>query len=388
LIEDRPSDASKNLRILLVGNYPSDQQQSMRRYAEWLRDALVARGHTVTLIHPEAFFSKFAVGPIRRAGGLVKYLGYLDKYLLFPGRLRKASRQFDLVHVCDHSNSMYLRPLSARPNVITCHDLLAVRSARGEFPEEHTGWPGRQLQAWILRGLKNAQVVASVSQKTSEDLERLLGPGSSARRSQVILNPLNWSFHPQPQMAANLPEALRTDTPYFMHIGGNQWYKNRPAVVRIFQELARMPRFQSHLLVLAGKMPSAALKREIEQSTVADRILILDSVSNEDLQALYSNAEALIFPSLQEGFGWPIAEAQACGCPVVTTNRPPMTEVAGDAAIRIDPSDSKGAALAIAAGLIHRERLCEAGFQNVTRFDPDLIADQYCALYEAVLEGN
>ena len=379
---------SKSLRILLVGNYPPDQQQSMQRYAHWLQDALVARGHAATLIYPEAFFSKFAIGPIRRAGGLVKYLGYLDKYLLFPSRLKRASRSFDLVHICDHSNSMYLRPASARPAVITCHDLLAVRAALGEFPEEHTGWPGRQLQAWILRGLKSAAVVVSVSEKTAEDLARLAGPSSSGRHSQVILNPLNWPFHPQPDLPTSLPAQIRSGTPYFMHIGGNQWYKNRPGVVRIFRELARLPQFQTHLLVMAGKPLTAALQREIEQSGLGNRILTLIGVANEDVQALYSNAVALIFPSLQEGFGWPIAEAQACGCPVVTTNRPPMTEVAGGAAIQIDPGDPAAAAQIIAAGLDRRKELIETGFKNVTRFDPDTIADQYCALHQAVLGGN
>jgi glycosyltransferase involved in cell wall biosynthesis len=173
-----------------------------------------------------------------------------------------------------------------------------------------------------------------------------------------------------------------------MHIGGNQWYKNRPAVVRIFRELVRLPHFQAHQLILAGKPLTAALQREIEQSGLGDRIVPLIGVTNEDLQALYSNAAALIFPSLQEGFGWPIAEAQACGCPVITTNRAPMTEVAGDAAIQIDPNDPAGAAQIIAAGLHRRDQLIQAGFENVSRFDPDTIADQYCDLYRTVLGSD
>lgn len=383
---------AQSLRILLVGNYRPDQQQSMQRYARWLLDALIARGHSCTLIHPEAFFSPLAVGPIRRIPGLVKYLCYLDKYLIFPRRLKRISRNFDLVHVCDHSNSMYLRPASAQPTVITCHDLLAVRAALGEFPEEHTGWAGRQLQAWILRGLRRANNVVCVSQKTAEDLERLAGSPTNSRagnrRSRVILNPLNWTFHPQPDLPESLPAQVRSGLPFFMHIGGNQWYKNRPAVVRIFRELVRLPHFQAHQLILAGKPLTAALQREIEQSGLGDRIVPLIGVTNEDLQALYSNAAALIFPSLQEGFGWPIAEAQACGCPVITTNRAPMTEVAGDAAIEIDPNDPAGAAQIIAAGLHRRDQLIQAGFENVSRFDPDTIADQYCDLYRTVLGSD
>jgi glycosyltransferase involved in cell wall biosynthesis len=386
--------AAKPLRILLVGNYQPDQQQSMARYANWLKDTLVERGHMAAIFCPQAFFSKLAIGPFHRLSGLVKYLGYLDKYLLFPPRLRRAAREYDLVHICDHSNSMYLKPASAQPAVITCHDLLAVRSALGEFPSQHTGWPGRLLQAWILRGLQQAPTVVSVSEKTAADLARLTSP--NPKRSQVILNPLNWHFQPARALPSTLPESIRQavqqGTGYFFHIGGNQWYKNRAAVVQIFRELAKLPQYQSSLLVLAGKPPSTELqrelRREISQGGLSDRILVLVSVSNEDLEALYSNARALIFPSLQEGFGWPIAEAQACGCPVVTSNRAPMTEVAGEAAILIEPDKPQEAASTIASGLEARDALIQAGFENIRRFDPNKIADEYCSLYKSILSLN
>ena len=71
--------------------------------------------------------------------------------------------------------------------------------------------------------------------------------------------------------------------------------------------------------------------------------------SDEDLRSLYSGAAALLFPSLYEGFGWPLIEAQSCGCPVITSNRSPMTEVAGSAALYIDPANESAAAALIAA---------------------------------------
>ena len=74
-----------------------------------------------------------------------------------------------------------------------------------------------------------------------------------------------------------------------------------------------------------------------------DRVIELTNITNEDLRALYSKATALLFPSLREGFGWPIIEAQACGCPVFTSDRVPMTEVGGDAAIYLDPTDPRPA---------------------------------------------
>jgi len=377
------------MRILLVGNYQPDQQQSMQRYAQWLLAALRAMGFTVVLIRPAEYFSKLAIGPLQQTA-VAKYLGYLDKFLIFPGQLSVAARQYDLVHICDHSNSMYLKATAGKPAVITCHDVLAIRSALGEFEVTKTGWTGRWLQAWILRGLRKAQEVVCVSEKTAEDLRRLAGPDERKMHRQVILNPLNWRYKHQP----NVSEALRArlgaiaGEPYFLHVGGNQWYKNRPGVVRIFRQLASMEEFGTARLLLAGKPLTGDLQKTIAESGVSDRIIALTGTSNEELETLYSNALALIFPSLEEGFGWPIAEAQACGCPVATTNRPPMTEVAGGTVILFDPDDPVGAAQAIAAGLRQREQLSEEGLKNVARFDEEKIVEEYRSLYASILTGR
>ncbi len=371
-------------RILLVGNYEPDQQQSMQRYARWLMAALKAQGCTVVLMRPDAFFSRLAVGPLKR-GAVIKYLGYLDKFFAFPKQLRAAAPSFDLVHICDHSNSMYLKATAGVPAVITCHDVLAIRSALGEIPEQRTGWSGRRLQAWILSGLKRADHVICVSQKTAADLTRLTG--NAGARVEVILNPLNWQYKPQPVMPSALREriGLAPDETFFLHVGGNQWYKNRPAVVRIFKELAAMPEFAAAKLVMAGKPMPASLRSLVQEFGLRDRVLEVVGTSNEELEALYSHALALIFPSLEEGFGWPIAEAQACGCPVSTTDRAPMTEVAGGAAILFDPSDAAGAAAAIRTGLAGRETLRQAGFQNVERFAEGRIVAEYLEFYRSVV---
>jgi len=377
------------MRILLVGNFEPDRQQSMQRYAGWLLAALRARGVTAILIRPVALFSRLGKGPLGR-GAIFKYLGYLDKYLVFPRQLRAAARQFDLVHICDHSNSMYLNAAAGVPAVITCHDVLAIRAAQGEFAATRTGWAGRRLQAWILRGLRSAKNVICVSHKTADDLARLtgeVGVAQAGTRIEVILNPLNWHYQPQPDMQEELRDrlGLPEGQKYFLHVGGNQWYKNRTAVVRIFAELAGMAEFEAAKLVMAGKPLPPSLRELIAQLGLTDRVIEALDTANEELEALYSSALALVFPSLEEGFGWPIAEAQACGCPVAVTNRPPMTEVAGDAAIFIDPEDPAGAAQLVRDGLARREELRQAGFLNVARFDEAKIADAYCAAYASML---
>ncbi|WP_367027021.1 glycosyltransferase [Methylococcus sp. ANG] len=111
----------------------------------------------------------------------------------------------------------------------------------------------------------------------------------------------------------------------------------------------------------------------------------MTDVVNEDLRALYSLADTLIFPSLQEGFGWPIIEAQACGCPVVTSNIAPMTEVGGNGAVYINPREETSAASIIAEMQGRRELLKQAGFANAARFSMESMTSGYLGAYSAVL---
>jgi glycosyltransferase involved in cell wall biosynthesis len=375
------------MRILLVANYEPDGQESMKLYAAWLERTLRARGHEVTVARPKAFFSRLAWN-----FKLKKYSGYLDKFLLFPPRLRRLARACELVHVLDHSNSMYLRALRQKPNLITCHDVLAIRAARGEFSQISIAWPGRLLQRWILSGLCGARHVLCVSGKTAQDLKALIensrqDAGKNSPELRTVHSPLNWGYRP----GAALPEGLasrlgmRPGERYFLHVGGNQWYKNRAGVLRIFARLMQTDEFSSAKLVMAGKALTGELRAVIAEERLEDRVIEVVDATNEELQALYGNALALLFPSFEEGFGWPILEAQACGCPVIASRRSPMTEVAGEAAILIDPAEPQSAAAAIAAGLKGREELRAAGFKNLKRFDVEAIADQYCAFYDAIL---
>lgn len=388
------------MRILLIANYRPDAQQSMQRYADWLTRALTTRGHQVTVIRPVPFFSRLTCG-IRFLGALAKYLGYIDKFFLFPFTLRSQARKHNVTHILDHSNSMYLSHLRARPSLITAHDLLAVRAALGEFPEARTGWSGRILQRWILRGLAIAPHFISVSQKTSDDLLTLL-PQTPPANVTLIPNPLNWPYKPTSQRPtfAGIPGPHRTElasgAPYIFHVGANQWYKNRLGVLKIFSALRTLPGFSNTKLIMAGKpwtQPMRDFHRAVQLTGSAFELGTLDTA---ELESYYSHALALLFPSLEEGFGWPLLEAQACGCPVITSNRPPMDWVAGasaefnpPAALIIDPANPASAAATIAGQLApRRDALITAGFKNLARFDETKILDQYCTLYESIAQAK
>jgi len=138
-------------------------------------------------------------------------------------------------------------------------------------------------------------------------------------------------------------------------------------------------------LVIVGQIDDAVRRRLGEARIEYENFVNLPS---GDVVIQYEKCDLLAFASLYEGFGLPILEAQAVGRAVLTSNRSPMSDVAGEGACLIDPEDTK----AIRAGIErivddagYRNQLIERGFENIKRFRPEVIARQYLALYEAVL---
>lgn len=371
------------MKIVLIANYEPDAQQSMQRYPEMLRRMLESRGHAVRVVRPPVFFGRLVKAT---NGEVTKWIGYLDKYVLAFATLRWQCRGADLVHVCDHSNAMYLQCAGRAPRVITCHDLLAVRAARGDYKPLVVSRTGRRQQSWIFRSLRKAPFVICASRKTASDLEELAP--ELRHRCRVVYHSLNWTI--TPAVHGNADEILRSlgakpESVYFLHVGTNTWYKNRLGVLRIFAELRRQQAFRDTYLIMVGAAWTEEMRKFARAVALGEMAIEALQISDEALHILYANALALLFPSLEEGFGWPILEAQACGCPVITTNRAPMTEVAGVAAILIDPEDPVRAAAEVNAQWGRREELRRMGLKNVEAFSSEKVAAAYEEAYREAL---
>jgi glycosyltransferase involved in cell wall biosynthesis len=396
------------MKVLLIGNYANDEQESMRRFADLLALQLPRLGISAECLCPAPVFGRLR----RSAAGAGKWLGYLDKFVLFPRILSNRVRQFDsetLVHICDHSNAVYTRVLAGVPHLVTCHDLLAIRSALGEFTGRRIRVSGRLYQRWILRGLNGAKRVACISTATHRDILRLtsLAPGQVS----LVHNGLNHSYAPLTEMdaASRLREAAsrlgdaaiaKLQGGFILHVGGNQWYKNRLGLIQIYARLCEKMIHPPNL-VLAGKSFTPSLRRMIARHHLEDRVVELNSLSNEDLRTLYCAAQLLLFPSFEEGFGWPIIEAQACGCRVVIADREPMTEVGGNAAVcfelrgpmaledaPLSTNSADNAASAVMTTLLetHEERLhrVQNGLSNAARFTTARMVESYVELYRRI----
>jgi glycosyltransferase involved in cell wall biosynthesis len=371
--------------VLLIGNYSLDRQQSMQRFANMMLHGLRNSGVAATLIAPQPFFGKF-----RAAGNFVaKWLGYIDKFVLFPRKLRAsiAKQRLSIIHICDHSNAMYGGWVKNTPVVVTCHDLLAVRGALGEETNCPASLTGKILQRWILRGLRNADEVVCDSQATENDARRLVSHEEDHPKIELVRLGLNYPFHelPATEVSARLSKIpnFNRDVPFVLHVGSNLRRKNRDGALRIF---ARTKDKWTGQLVFVGDALTSELLKLAESLGISDRVAQIPDASDELLEALYNRAVALLYPSRFEGFGWPVIEAQACGCPVVCSNSGPLPEAAGDAGLFHDPDDEAGFAADLLRLLDPAQRAVwsEKSLRNAERFSTAQMVSQYIDIYRSL----
>jgi glycosyltransferase involved in cell wall biosynthesis len=371
------------MKILLIGNYQLDAIQSMDRFTSMLETHLTEFGHQVRVIRPISYFGRFHLS----SQFIKKWLGYIDKLILFPSQLRQVLSWADVIHICDPGNAIYIKYLDKKPHVVTCHDLLAIRSGLGEFPEHQAKWTGKKLQKMIIKGLNQADQVVCVSEETRSDLLRL----GSLDKSFVSCIPIGLNYPYTPMTVEKSKEYLEAlglsqNHQFILHVGGNFWYKNRLGVLEIFYQLTLKNKTNNFYLVMAGKPITQEMYRFIKKHNIGAKIIELVDIDNENLRALYSSATALLFPSLYEGFGWPIIEAQACGCPVFTSNRPPMNDVGGEAAIylEVDNNYEKAAEKIIDYFPVLEEYKIK-GLINCERFKINTMITQYIEIYKQVI---
>lgn len=384
------------MRLILFTHPSFMASQSMPRFARMLQQAYLERGHDVQLWAPPARLH--ARVP---KGRLSKWAGYVDQYLLFPIWLRRQLAQVPpdtLFVMADQALGPWIPLLKKRPAVVHVHDLLALRSALGEVPENPTGFTGRVYQRYIRWGFSQARHFVCISGRTQADLLRV--GGVMPKSCHIVYNGLNQVFAPMP--LAQVREVLaRTQVPapehgVLLHISGAQWYKNVPGVVRMYAHYARQQASPLPLW-LVGVQPNEAVRAALAEVPASGEVRFLYGLDHPSLLAAYSLARAFLFPSLAEGFGWPIVEAQACGCPVITTNDSPMNEIGGPETrylplLRATDDAQAWAAhgaqvltdllAASPAEQARRSAACVAWSQ---RFDAGTAIDTYLRIYQQVL---
>ncbi|MUP45426.1 glycosyltransferase family 1 protein [Gramella sp. BOM4] len=370
--------------------------QSMPRYAKMLVEGMRERKHTVEIWTAKQKFYK-----IPSPSFFKKWLGYLDQFILFPLEVKRKLKRCSsntLFVFADQALGPWMPLVSRRPFVVHCHDFLAQRSALGKIAENEVKFTGKLYQKMIRNGYRKGKYFISVSRKTRQDLHEFLEKDPEV--SKVVYNGLNQNFSPGDPIKVRefLAKKFLVDLKegYLLHVGGNQFYKNRRGVIRIYNSWRKICKKALPLLMI-GAEPDEELRAIRQDSPYFSSIHFHTGISDELLRLSYQGATVFLFPSLEEGFGWPIAEAMASGCPVVTTGEAPMNEVGGEVGIYIprmpeNPKNISGWAKYSASILndvteltsLERKRLIESGLIQAKRFDTTLALENIEKIYKEI----
>lgn len=292
--------------------------------------------------------------------------------------IEMALRPPDLLFVPAHVLPL-IRP---RRTLVTIHDL-----GYRYFPRAH---PLFQRLYLDLSTRWNAQVATHIladSEATRADLIRIYRVPPD--RITVAYPGYDETLRPVRDLKAITAVRARYGIPgkYFLYLGTLQPRKNLHRLVQAFARLRT-----DAVLVLAGR-PGwlyEDLFALVQRLGLQSRVLFPGYVRSEDRAALMSGAVAFVFPSLYEGFGLPVLEAQACGCPVICSNASSLPEVAGDGALLVPPDDVGALAEAMArmeADQTLRTELIARGFANLRRFSWESCAQTVLNVMERLLEG-
>ncbi len=217
--------------------------------------------------------------------------------------------------------------------LLTVHDLSFLR-----YPDHFVPKLVRYLERVVPASVARADRVLADSEATRADLIRLLG--TPPEKVEVLYSGVDARFRPErePGERERLRARYGLDRPYVLSVGTLQPRKN---YVRLIRAFVRLPDTGRGLVIAGGQgwLYESVLE---EAARHPDRVRVLGFVEDADLPALYRGADLFVFPSFYEGFGLPVLEAMACGVPVVCSGVSSLPEVAGDAALLVDPEDEDG----------------------------------------------
>lgn len=290
--------------------------------------------------------------------------------------LQSVLARLDLLHA-----TVNVLPLVGRtPAVVTVHDLAFLR-----YPETFPPTKARYLRAMVGRSARAARRVIAVSGHTRSDLIELAGVPEE--RIEVVYSGIDPRFRPlAPEKSDGFRRTVFGGRPYILHVGTLQPRKRIDLLIRAFADLrgrAKVP----HVLALVGARGwmYAELHALVDTLGVREHVHFAEYVPDEGLPLWYNCAEVFAYPSVYEGFGLPVLEAMACGTPVLTSRSSSLLEIAGDAAMTVEPDSVESLTEGLAAILAHedrRTRMIDAGLKRAAGFTWPATARVTVGVYE------
>ena len=315
---------------------------------------------------------------------------YYQRYWQYPRSL--AQLKVDVAHIVDHSDGYLVGRLKQLgiPTVVTCHDIINL--LRPDWFQGRAKFPLVSMATWkyAIRGMTRADHIFTVSHYTAKDLTQHLA--IPPQQITVTPNGVNAALHVWPDAErASIRQhyGLTEPTCCVLNVGSNNPRKNIEGILNAVAEL-RGQGIPIHFWK-AGADFTPEQRQFIQAHQLESRVSYLGKPEREALNQLYSAADVLVAPSIYEGFGLTVLEAMACGTPVVASNVTSLPEVAGDAAVLVDPQDTR----AISQGIAQlwqdaplRETLINRGLNRVKEFTWEKTAEKIADIYQDVLKKD
>ena len=392
------------MRVVIVRREPK-VAFSMDVYANNLVAGLkeVRPDWEIIEISPQAWCDENAADLWQSGNPLRKYY---ERFYNFPRTINKL--EADLFHIIDHTDGhiAYSLKKASKSVIVTCHDL--VQYVYPEILKNEARFPAFSLAVWqySVKGMTVADRTIAISQHTAKDITKWLDvdPEQISTVYNGVKSPVHlrktkvpagdrWSNFTSPDAGyiADL-RAKHTVSPEeicLLNIGTNHQRKNLETVFRVLKKMR-----EDNIPVRLWKVGEdfyPEQKQYINDNSLADYITFVNNPDRDTLISFYYAADILLAPSLYEGFGLTILEAMTCGLPTITANVSAIPEVAGDAAILVEPTDVDAIAQAIMniqqdSNL--RQSLIDKGRARVQEFTWQKTAEQAAILYEQVVAAK
>lgn len=331
-------------------------------------------------------FQEYAIYRPQSPTRLAKHLWWLWDRLLLPKAL--SNSQIDLFHATDNRGV----PISHTCKVIaTIYDLIPVL-----FPKHYfNSFKALDLRYNYYRQLKAARksaMIITISECSKRDIIRILHVPEE--KIKVIYLAVDERFRPikNKRILERVKAKYNVNRPFALYIGGFDYRKNVERLIRSFYLFSQQSTEDIQLVIggALGSEMALKLKQLISSLNLREKIILPGFIADADLPVIYNTAEFFIFPSLYEGFGLPVLEAMACGTPVICSNTSSLPEVAGDAAILVNPYDEEEIAQTMKRVLTDpdlREKMKRKGLERVKLFSWEQTAKETLKVYQQVAWG-
>lgn len=378
--EEDSAKSPERINVALIRNVLESRSFSMPLYADSLRNALVPICEPKDVVLEPDFAYKLA------GMATLSVQDYVGRFWSFPRQLR--SLEADVFHIVDHANAHLLRALDPSRTVVTCHDLMLLKSYAGEIPwSGPRPWIADRAFRWSVDHLTQAGAVLCDSESTKRDVVRLIG--CAPERLHTVYLGFHEAFRRMLDAGAIAEARARFQLIWpiiILHVGKHSFYKNLEGIIEAMALLTGSLKTEAHL-VKVGQDFTPQQRELIRRRGLGNRVHFFGQTDVRELVTLYNISDILLFPSLYEGFGWPPLEAMACGTPVVCSDRGSLKEVVGDAAFIVDPEDPKEIADGVERVLMDRvlrQTLVNRGFEQAKRFNWTTATEKVFKIYHEI----